>query len=297
MSSLSEPLLFSVRQVSGHTLAPGSVRGVPGGSINACYRVSDRDGRALFLKVNERDCAAMFAAEFAGLAELRAAGAVRVPEPIAHGVADESAWLLMEHLELEPGSSAAAARLGGALAAQHRHVAEHFGWRRDNTIGSTLQRNVQQADWLDFFRTYRLGFQLRLAAESGGGTELQDKGARLLELLPRFFAGHTPQPSLLHGDLWGGNWAMTHAGEPVIFDPAVYYGDREVDVAMTELFGGFPSEFHDAYVEAWPLEPGYRDRRHLYNLYHVLNHLNLFGGAYQRQAITMMDGLLAGANA
>ncbi len=288
----TEPLLFSVRETAGVTLVPASVRAVSGGSINACYSVRDRDGRNLFLKLNEQDCADMFAAEFESLSELRSAAAVRVPEPIAHGATDDCAWLLLEHLALEPGSPAAAARLGAELAAQHRRTAQLFGWRRDNRIGSTLQRNVQQREWLAFFRNYRLGFQLRLAAESGAGPELADRGARLLELLPRFFENHAPEPSLLHGDLWGGNWSMTAAGVPVIFDPAVYYGDRETDFAMTELFGGFPSQFRAAYEAAWPLAAGYRERRHVYNLYHVLNHLNLFGGAYLRQALALIDRLL-----
>ena len=276
----------------GVALDARSARLVDGGSINTCYRVTARDGRRLFLKLNEADCAKMFEAEFEGLQELHSAAAVRVPSPLAHGVAGEFAWLLMEHLDLEPGSPGAASQLGTQLAAQHRHAAARFGWRRDNTIGSTLQRNVQQSDWLTFFRSYRLGFQLQLAAESGGGQELQDKGSRLLEILPRFFDGYAPVPSLLHGDLWGRNWAMTGAGEPVIFDPAVYYGDREADVAMTELFGGFPREFYVAYGAAWPLDPGYRVRRQIYNLYHVLNHLNLFGGSYLNQATSILDHLL-----
>jgi fructosamine-3-kinase len=117
----------------------------------------------------------------------------------------------------------------------------------------------------------------------------------LLERVARLFGGHRPSASLLHGDLWAGNAAQITGGEPVIFDPAVYYGDREVDLAMTRLFGGFPSEFYFAYESAWPLDPGSRERRDLYNLYHVLNHLNLFGGGYLRQAVGMIDGLLAAA--
>jgi fructosamine-3-kinase len=276
----------------GIDVAPGTVRRVSGGSINTCYSLRSREGRRLFLKTNQADCAEMFAAEREGLDELKSAGAVRVPEPIADGVADDSAWLLLEYLDLEAGSPTAAARLGRALAAQHRRTSECFGWRRDNSIGSTLQRNVLQSDWLTFFRTYRLGFQLQLAAENGAGSELREKGTRLLERLPAFFEGHAPAPALLHGDLWGGNWAMIGAGEPVIFDPAVYYGDREADLAMTQLFGGFPREFYRAYEAAWPLDAGYSVRKHIYNLYHVLNHLNLFGGSYVRQAITLMDRLL-----
>lgn len=278
---------------AGVALDPRSLQAVGGGSINRCFRARGRDGRRYFIKINEADCGEMFSAEADGLAELAAAAAIRVPRPIAHGAGNHAAWLLLEHLDLTPGSATAAAALGRELATQHRKCAEHFGWRRDNYIGSTLQRNVQHADWLTFFSTYRLGFQLRLAAENGAGRELEEKGDRLLDRLPRLFEGHTPAPSLLHGDLWGGNWAMTDAGEPVVFDPAVYYGDREADVAMTTLFGGFPREFYVAYETAWPLDPGHHLRRHIYNLYHVLNHLNLFGGSYLRQSLELMERLLA----
>lgn len=288
---LSEELIAGLA-AAGIALAPRSARAIGGGSINECYRVADRAGRLLFLKVNHADCAAMFAAEAEGLRELRAAAAVRVPQPLAHGVAGATAWLALEYLELEPGSGAAAALLGERLAAQHGHIAERFGWRRDNTIGTTPQHNAWCDDWTGFWRERRLRPQLDLAARAGFGSRLAERGERLCAALPRLFAGHEPEPSLLHGDLWGGNWAMTRAGEAVIFDPAVYYGDREADLAMTELFGGFPREFRAAYEAVWPLAPGYSRRRDIYNLYHVLNHLNLFGGAYLGQALTLMDRLL-----
>jgi fructosamine-3-kinase len=276
----------------GIAIEPRAVRRLHGGSINTCFRLAARDGRTLFLKLNEPDCAVMFAAEAAGLRELAGARAVRVPQPLAHGSTASSAWLLLEFIPLEPGSEAAAVRLGTALAAQHRHAGRAFGWDRDNTIGSTLQRNPWQHDWPAFFASYRLGFQLRLAAENERCTELDEKGAAVLARLPELLAEHRPSPALLHGDLWSGNWAMTALDEPVIFDPAVYYGDREVDLAMTELFGGFPRAFYVAYAAAWPLDPGYPARRDIYNLYHVLNHLNLFGGSYLRQALGMLDRVL-----
>lgn len=278
---------------AGFAVDPRTARPVGGGDISACYVVGTRRDERLFLKTNDADRAGMFEAEFEGLAELRRAAAARVPEPLARGSAGDTAWLAMEYLDLVPVTPAAAARLGTALAAQHRVIAAEFGWQRDNTIGSTLQRNVRSADWLEFLRSYRLGFQFRLAAENGASSGLLEKGERLLAQLPRFFGDYRPVPSLLHGDLWAGNWAMTGVDEPVIFDPAVYYGDREADIAMTELFGGFPQAFYAAYQTAWPLDPGYRARRDIYNLYHVLNHLNLFGGGYQRQAIALLDKLLA----
>ena len=146
---------------------------------------------------------------------------------------------------------------------------------------------------MEFYRRERLGFQLALAAQHGYRGQLQALGEQLLALLPAFFSTYRPVASLLHGDLWGGNHAATADGEPVIFDPAVYYGDREADLAMTELFGGFGEGFYRAYRVAWPLDPGYPVRKHLYNLYHVLNHLNLFGGGYATQAERLMRGLLA----
>ena len=181
---------------------------------------------------------------------------------------------------------------GRQLAAMHRNGRERFGWHRDNTIGSTPQPNASSADWIKFWREQRLGFQLRLAARNGHGGRLQSQGEKLLECFPALI-DHDPQPALLHGDLWGGNLGYDSDGHPVIYDPAVYYGDREAELAMTELFGGFPGHFYAAYEEAWPLEPGYRVRKTLYNLYHILNHLNMFGGGYLGQAQRMIDRLLA----
>ncbi len=287
---LSEPLLFAIRAATGVTLVPGTVQAVAGGSINSCYRLRDRRDRSWFLKVNGADCAAMFSAEATGLRELRAALALRAPEPAGQGTTPDCAWLLLEWLDLEPGTDEAAARLGERLALQHRHVAERCGWQQDNTIGTTPQPNGWSDSWTGFWRERRLGFQLALAARQGYA-DVAARGAQLLDRLPRLLAGHTPAASLLHGDLWGGNWAMARNGEPVVFDPAVYYGDRETDIAMTELFGGFPHAFYVAYERAWPLDAGYARRRDIYNLYHVLNHLNLFGGGYRAQALALLERL------
>jgi fructosamine-3-kinase len=156
----------------------------------------------------------------------------------------------------------------------HRRPGPRFGWPRDNYIGATPQANAWCDDWAEFWRERRLRPQLEQARSKGF-----DLGKIALEDL---LIKHQPEPALLHGDLWSGNAGFTAEG-PVVFDPAVYYGDREADLAMTELFGGFPREFYDAYNEAWPLEAGYAQRKHLYNLYHLLNHLNLFGGGYLGQ--------------
>lgn len=236
-------------------------------------------------------------AEADGLQALAACRAVRVPQVWAAEPLGGEAWLLMEWLDFRAKTARAAVQLGEQLARQHQVRGRQFGWRRDNFIGATPQFNALDDDWSVFFRERRLGFQLRLAAESGYRGELQAEGARLLESLSKFFSGYVPQPSLLHGDLWSGNWGVLPGGVPVIFDPAVYYGDREADIAMTELFGGFPAEFYAAYSNTWPLDAGYRVRRDLYNLYHVLNHLNLFGASYLSRALSLIDKLLAQARA
>jgi len=159
------------------------------------------------------------------------------------------------------------------LAHAHRKPGPRFGWARDNRIGSTPQKNAWCDDWSEFWRTRRLEEQISMARTRGFDVAMPS-----LHLLKE----RKPQPSLLHGDLWSGNAGFTKEG-PVVFDPAVYYGDREADLAMTELFGGFPREFYKAYNETFPLDAGYEKRKHLYNLYHLLNHLNLFGGGYLGQ--------------
>ena len=244
---------------------------VSGGCIHRCYR-GERDGRAVFLKLNEARFADAFGAEADGLRALRAADC-RAPEPIASGTAGASAYLLLEFLELRASGDFTA--LGTMLAALHRSQGERCGWARDNYIGSTPQQNGWGESWAAFWRERRLEPQLALAASNGYRIDVPPVW-RLLEQ-------HEPAPSLLHGDLWSGNAGFLPDGAPVLFDPAVYYGDREADLAMTELFGGFPPAFYAAYNGAWPLAPGYNERKQLYNLYHLLNHLNLFGGGYLAQ--------------
>ncbi len=234
----------------------------------------------------------MFEAERAGLEALAHTNTVRVPRVVAVGADAQQAWLIAEWMDLGPLSARAEEALGEQLAALHTHTHTHFGFFADNFIGATPQPNGFCPDWVEFWRTRRLGFQLQLAERNGFGARLSELGARLLERLPALFTGYRPAPSLLHGDLWGGNAAAV-GDMPVIFDPAAYYGDREADLAMTELFGGFSSRFYDAYRAHAPLDAGYRVRRELYNLYHVLNHANLFGGGYAAQAERMMQRLLA----
>ncbi|MBX3703345.1 MAG: fructosamine kinase family protein [Steroidobacteraceae bacterium] len=232
-------------------------------------------------------------AEADGLARLARADAIRVPQVHGIGVNGTEAWLELEWLDLHPADAASDERMGKALARLHAVTSPAFGLERDNAIGATPQPNAPSEDWVVFWRDCRLAFQLDLAAKNGYGGRLQDCGRRLLEKVPAFFADHRPQPSLLHGDLWGGNRAMLAGGTPVVYDPAVYYGDREADIAMTRLFGGFGPRFYAAYEHAWPLDAGAGARGDLYNLYHVLNHLNLFGGGYRAQVESMIGRLLS----
>jgi fructosamine-3-kinase len=253
------------------------------------------DGGALFVKLGPATAFEMFSAEAEGLRELAGASALRVPRVLGLGTAPGQAFLAIEWIEFGGAGSRSESALGAGLARLHRVTAPRFGWHRDNTIGATPQHNDWMDDWPRFFARHRLGFQLELAARRGLHGRLVDRGRLLCERLAAFFAGHRPPPSLLHGDLWGGNWAADASGEPVIFDPAVYYGDREADLAMTRLFGGFGRAFYQAYESEWPLDPGATQRVTVYNLYHVLNHLNLFGGDYAAQAEAMIERLLAEA--
>ncbi|HEX8987115.1 MAG TPA: fructosamine kinase family protein [Rhodocyclaceae bacterium] len=232
-------------------------------------------------------------AEIEGLAALRAAGAVRVPDVVDHGSDERESWLVLERLELGALDRASGAALGRGLAQLHRTTGPHFGWAADNFIGLAPQENAPTDSWPLFFARHRLLPQLKRARENGMERVYFDKGEHIAERLAAFFISGHPAASLLHGDLWSGNAGRLPDGTPVIFDPAVYYGDREADVAMAELFGGFPESFYAAYREAWPLSEGFETRKTLYNLYHILNHFNLFGAGYLGQAKRMIDRLAA----
>jgi protein-ribulosamine 3-kinase len=254
-----------------------------------------RAGREYFAKVVDLDDAARLACEKEGLAAIDSASAVRTPRVVDEGHDEARAWLLLEWLALGPLDERSGAALGTALAALHRVARERFGWERDNFIGASVQLNGWSDDWLAFWRDKRLVAQLRLAAKKRLPSRMIDRGERLAADCAVFFSNYAPAKSLLHGDLWGGNAGALPDGTPVIFDPAVYVGDREADIAMTTLFGGFPPDFHAAYAAAWPLDDGYRVRRDLYNIYHLLNHANLFAGGYVRQAHESIERSLAEA--
>jgi fructosamine-3-kinase len=282
-----------IGEAVGSDVTITDTRSVGGGCINAAWQIGDGD-RAWFVKLNAPSALDMFVAEAEALQTIAGSGTLTVPLPVCYGSAGRHSFLVLEYLALTHRSADDGQALGARLAAMHRQSAARFGWYRDNTIGSTPQDNTETVDWSGFWKERRLGFQLELAARNGFAGRLQQRGRLLLDHVDELLAGHEPPPSLLHGDLWSGNYAYTTTGQPVIFDPALYFGDRETDIAMTELFGGFAAGFYQAYQDAWPLDAGYAQRKILYNLYHVLNHVNLFGGAYLSQAEAMIEDLLRG---
>lgn len=281
----------AIAERTGKPFIPGSVLPLGGGSIHRAWQLSD-GARRYFVKTNLLTAAAMFAAEAQGLQALSAEAVIRTPLFITAGQSREHAFLVLEHLDLAKLDAQGGAALGQALAKLHRVQGEAFGWGEDNYIGSTPQQNTPHPSWPHFFGERRLRRQLALALRNGMDKALTAKGEAVIERIGGLFIDYRPPPSLLHGDLWSGNAAQLADGTPVFYDPACYYGDRETDIAMTELFGGFPTSFYTAYRSAWPLDSGYEMRKPLYNLYHILNHFNLFGGAYLGQAQRMIEALL-----
>ncbi|TVQ39592.1 MAG: fructosamine kinase family protein [Spirochaetaceae bacterium] len=254
---------------------------VGGGSINRTSVLTLDDRTRVFLKQNSGSHDRLFEAEAAGLEVLSRAPGPRAARPLALYQAADSQYLALEYIA--SGSRAAGfwERFGGAMAELHRGGAEtRYGFEMNNHIGQTPQINSWHDSWLEFYAECRLGYQIQLARRRGlvdAGTVAAVEG--IMERLDRYLP-EPDSPSLLHGDLWGGNYMVGPDGHAVLIDPAVYWGHREADLAMTELFGGFSAQFYRSYEEAWPLDPGYRERVDLYNLYHLLNHLNLFGRSY-----------------
>lgn len=280
-----------ISEITGHPFEVEKATPVGGGCINTAVRLSGNDQR-YFVKLNSQSLLSMFEAEMAGLKAMADSDSIRVPMPLITGTIDGQSYLVMENIQFGSSKNGSAAKAGQQLALMHQATQSQFGWTMDNTIGSTPQPNNLTDDWIEFWRDQRLGFQLSLAAKGGYRGSLQRRGEQLLESFPGLM-DHDPRPSLLHGDLWGGNMGYDAEGEPVIFDPAVYYGDREADIAMTELFGGPGQAFYAAYNDVWPLDSGYSVRKDLYNLYHILNHVNLFGSGYLGQAEGLINRLLA----
>ena len=288
----TETLRQALQSALGRSLEPAPSAHVAGGSIGECVRWSSDDCN-LFVKLAPVERLSALEAEAAGLAELDAAAAIQVPALLGTGTTTSTAWLALRWIDFTTPVRRSEALLGEQLASLHRVGAPRFGWHRDNTIGATPQRNAWDDDWARFFVRQRLALQLDLAETNRASSRLLERGRQLGEIAGALFSSYRPVPSLLHGDLWGGNWATDASGEPVVFDPAVYFGDREADIAMTRLFGGFGPAFYAAYQAAWPLDPAAGTRRGFYNLYHVLNHFNLFGGGYGAQAEGIIERLLA----
>ncbi|MGB0412882.1 MAG: fructosamine kinase family protein [Coraliomargarita sp.] len=277
-----------IGRATGQAFDLQSVRACSGGCINQTY-ILEGCSQKYFVKLNEISALDMFKAEALALRELESTATIRVPNSITQGRCGEQSYLVLETLNLGSAATKSWAEMGKQLATLHRHTRSEFGWTRNNFIGSNPQSNTSSESWADFFTQHRIEFQLKLAEQRGMQFE------RVNALIDRIHAEleqHSCRPSLLHGDLWSGNVGFVEDGEPVIFDPACYYGDREADLAFTEFFGGFSGHFYRSYQEAWPLPEGYSQRKQIYNLYHVLNHANLFGGSYQLQAQGMIHEIL-----
>jgi fructosamine-3-kinase len=270
-----------ISEITGEKFTITNRRSIGGGCINQGYAI-EGDDRIYFIKINRAAALEMFVAEAKGLQAMRQTQTIRIPQPICWGTAADSCYLVLEYLELGGSSDRSWEIMGEELAAMHRNgIATDFGWEINNTIGSTPQINDRSENWADFFANRRIGYQLKLAQRRGASFPNISK---IVSSIKSILAESSPQPSIVHGDLWSGNASILRTGEPTIFDPATYYGDREVDIAMTELFGGFPAAFYRGYDRSWSLDEGYQKRKTIYNLYHILNHFNLFGGGYLAQA-------------
>jgi fructosamine-3-kinase len=278
-----------ISQVTDRKFQSSQHSSVSGGCINQGYAISDQT-ITYFVKLNQASQGEMFAAEMLGLQQMYATNTIRLPQPLCWGITGNSSYIVLEWLEMNGGNHQSWQQMGQNLAAMHKTISNQgFGWNMNNTIGSTPQINTWTSNWIEFYIEHRLGYQFQLAKKRGGRFPLE---SQLLDNIPKILADHPVEPALVHGDLWGGNAGFTIDGEPVIFDPATYFGDREVDIAMTELFGGFPASFYQGYQEVFPLDQGYEKRKTLYNLYHVLNHFNLFAGGYASQANAMIERIL-----
>ena len=286
-----ENLSFICDAISQKTGRPFRLRkknSLSGGCINQCFQLEGNDS-SFFLKQNRKSFLTFFEAEALALDEIKKTDSVRVPEVITFGTTDDSAFLVLEFIPEGLSNNEGQRKLGIQLATLHKIQKPYFGWQCDNCIGATPQPNPLTQDWISFYRNSRLVHQFNLAHQKSVFFDGEDA---LINNLEFFFHDYSPYPSLLHGDLWGGNTGYTSEGGPFIFDPASYYGDRESDLAFTYMFGGFNSSFYQGYEETFPLHKGFSIRKILYNLYHELNHFNLFGGGYADSAQSSINQLI-----
>jgi fructosamine-3-kinase len=263
-----------------------NVRDVKAGDSHKAYKISDGKQR-FFVKINEKVQLPNFEAEVEGLTHLSNTQLFKVPNVICTGLVSTHSFLVLEYIAMTQGNGQNWFHFGQALAELHKnHTQKMYGWQTDNFIGLTPQPNLWQKKWTSFFSEQRIGFMLQLLSEKGHDLANIDS---VIESVNCLLAGHNPRSSMLHGDLWKSN-AGFHKNQPVLFDPAFYFGDREIDLAMTELFGRFPESFYQGYADIWPLEVDYQYRKPIYQLYHVLNHALLFGGHYiDRANITLKN--------
>ncbi len=278
-SLLSNEISSLLAEKSGSAVSIDRAVPLSGGSINDTYLLETTAGK-FFMKYNHASAyPGMFSQEAGGLALLHDAGEIRVPEVVGYGDAGTHTFIILEYLDAAAKQRDFWSDFGMKLAALHRHTGKQFGLKHDNYIGSLKQYNDQHDRWVDFFREQRLLVQMEMAAGSGllpGHVKaaFEQLFKRLDDIFPE------EPPSLIHGDLWSGNYMVDEKGDACIIDPAVYYGFREMDIGMSRLFGVFGSEFYDAYNETWPMEPGWRERIEICNLYPLMVHVNLFGAGY-----------------
>ena len=267
-----------------------STSSVSGGCIADSRKLELDSGKVYFLKQIRGSSSGAFDAEERGLKELRKSGTVNVPEVVCKGLD----FLLLQWIEAGYSrSSSSMEMLGRQFAELHRYRGKKFGFTEDNLLGDSPQSNKPSKEgglsWAVFYAENRLEFQTSLAVKKGYATpEMRNLMENLIKKVPDLISGTEEEPSLLHGDLWSGNYLIDERGIPWMIDPAVYYGHREVDLAMTSLFGGFSNSFYSAYKSAYPIASGYVEREPLYQLYHLLNHLNLFGTGYYGQVISIL---------
>jgi len=267
-----------------------SMESISGGCISESYKLETNSGETFFLKLNKNNPKDMFVKEAHGLNELYKAKTIRVPQ----AVHSDDSFILIEYIKPGNKSINFYRDFGRKFAEMHKYYGENFGFYEDNYIGSNIQVNLpgeaEKDNWVKFYFDKRILFQYKLAEKNGYSTKDLALKINLLEdKIEKILSGSEEKPSLLHGDLWGGNYIVDEKGDACLIDPAVYYGNREADLAMTKLFGGFSSEFYSAYIESYPLLPGCDYRENIYKLYHVLNHLNLFGRGYYSQTIALID--------
>ena len=290
MKTLDESIETTISETTNSFFKIKKSSSLSGGCINQSQKLFGEDGRIFFCKKNSKSFLPFFKSEALALEEIGNTETINVPKVIGFGEKEGHSFLVLEFIKEGPSTSETGEELGRKLAALHQIRQPFWGWDQDNCIGATDQPNTKTSTWIEFYREYRLRHQFDLANRKGKSFGSMET---LLKNLEFFFDGHSPHPSLLHGDLWGGNASCDTNGRPFIFDPASYYGDRETDLAFTYMFGGFTASFYDSYQKTFPLSPGFEVRKILYNLYHELNHFNLFGGGYASSAQSSINQLIA----